>query len=235
MLQWRPRNRPPQSSPSCSGSAVAGLDKSLNRPGGNATGYTLLTNDLEPKRVGLLRELVPSTLQISALLGPLGAAVSARQEIEDATHKSGQRLFVAKVGSDAELDAALRSLIQEQVGAVLVAASAYFDTAATRSLPLRQNTSFRDLSVSRICSRRRLDQLWPAHHGFIPPGWDLCRPHPQGGQACRSAGRAGRAVRVGDQHEDRQCTRSRSAQLHAIARRRGAFGGRTDAGRGHRR
>jgi putative tryptophan/tyrosine transport system substrate-binding protein len=106
----------------------AGLVKSLNRPGANATGYTLLTYDLEPKRFGLLRELVPGALRIGALLGPAGATVPARQEIEDATRKFGQHLFIAKVGSDAELDAALGSLIQQQVGALLVAASAYFDT-----------------------------------------------------------------------------------------------------------
>src|SRR5215470_1299647 len=110
----------------------AGLVNSLNRPGGNVTGYTLLTNDLEPKRIGLLRELVPGALRIGALLGPAGVTAPALQEIEDATRKFGQHLFVANVGSDAELDAALRSLIQEQVGALLVAASAYFDTRRDR-------------------------------------------------------------------------------------------------------
>jgi ABC-type uncharacterized transport system substrate-binding protein len=111
----------------------AGLVESFNRPGGNATGYTILTVDLEPKRIGLLRELVPSTPLIGALLGP-GITVQAHQlkEIEDATRKTGQRLFVAKAGSDADLDAALGSLIQERVGAVLVAASAYFDTRRDR-------------------------------------------------------------------------------------------------------
>src|SRR5262245_9283238 len=104
----------------------AGLVESFNRPGGNATGYTILTTELEPKRIGLLRELVPGIPLLGALLGP-GPTVPTRQlkEIEDATRKTGQRLFVAKVGSDAELDAALESLIQEQVGALLVAASAY--------------------------------------------------------------------------------------------------------------
>src|SRR5262249_34517373 len=110
----------------------AGLVKSLNRPGGNATGYTILTNDLETKRFGLLRELVPGTPRVGVLLGPAGATVPARQEIEDAARKSGQRLIVATVGSDAELDAALTSLIHEQVGALLVAASAYFDTRRDR-------------------------------------------------------------------------------------------------------
>jgi putative ABC transport system substrate-binding protein len=109
----------------------AGL--SFNRPGGNATGYTILTAELEPKRIGLLRELVPGIPLMGALLGP-GTTVPAHQlkEIEDATRKTGQRLFVAKVGSDAELDAALGSLIQERVGALLVAASAYFDTRRAR-------------------------------------------------------------------------------------------------------
>src|SRR5262249_46330244 len=110
----------------------AGLVKSLNRPDGNATGYTILTNHLETKRIGLLRELVPGTPRIGALLGPAGVAVSARQEIEDAARKSGQRLFVTTVGSDAELDGALRSLTHKQVGALLVAASAYFDTRRDR-------------------------------------------------------------------------------------------------------
>jgi putative tryptophan/tyrosine transport system substrate-binding protein len=109
-----------------------GLVKSLNRPGGNATGYSLLTNGLEPKRIGLLRELVPGTRRIGALLGPAGLTVPARQEIEDATRKFGQHLFVAKVAGDAELDAALRSLVREQVGALLVAASAYFDARRDR-------------------------------------------------------------------------------------------------------
>src|SRR5215472_8314040 len=86
----------------------AGLIKSLNRPGGNATGYTLLTNDLETKRFGLLRELVPGTPRAGVLLGGRAwVTVRSRQEIEDAARKSGQHLIVATVGSDAELDGAL--------------------------------------------------------------------------------------------------------------------------------
>ena len=48
----------------------AGLVASLNRPGGNATGVHILSNDLEPKRLGLLHELFPSAAVFGALLNP---------------------------------------------------------------------------------------------------------------------------------------------------------------------
>jgi ABC-type uncharacterized transport system substrate-binding protein len=48
----------------------AGLVDSLSRPGGNATGYTLLTNELEPKRLGLLRDLLPGLGLIAVLVYP---------------------------------------------------------------------------------------------------------------------------------------------------------------------
>jgi putative ABC transport system substrate-binding protein len=114
-----------------------GLVDSFNRPGGNATGYTILTTQLEPKRIGLLRELVPTIPLMGALLGS-NVPVAARQlrEIEEATRKIGQRLFVARAGNDTELDAAFRSLIEQRVGAMLVAATAYFDTTRERIIAL---------------------------------------------------------------------------------------------------
>jgi putative tryptophan/tyrosine transport system substrate-binding protein len=110
-----------------------GLVDSFSRPGGNATGYTILTSELEPKRIGLLHELVPAAPLIGALLGP-DAPRTARQlqEIEDATRSLKRRLVVAKAGSDTELDAAFASLSQQRVGTMLVAASAYFDTRRER-------------------------------------------------------------------------------------------------------
>jgi len=47
-----------------------GLAASYNRPGGNATGINILTNSLEPKRLELLRELVPQASAIGALFDP---------------------------------------------------------------------------------------------------------------------------------------------------------------------
>jgi putative ABC transport system substrate-binding protein len=85
----------------------AGLVDSLNRPGGNATGFTLLTNQLEPKRVGLMRELVPRASLFGALLNP-GFLPSANQlqDIEGAARAINLKLLVAKADNDTELDAA---------------------------------------------------------------------------------------------------------------------------------
>ena len=107
----------------------AGLVESFNRPGGNATGYTLWNTEMEPKRISLLQQLVPGISLIGALLNPnFPPAVRQLQDIEDATRSIGQRVFVAKASNDAELNAAFQSLVQQKVGAVLVAADPYFDT-----------------------------------------------------------------------------------------------------------
>ncbi len=104
-----------------------GLVESFNRPGGNATGYTLLSNLMELKRIGLLHELVPGVSLIGALVNPsFPQVVRQLQEIEDATRTINRRLFVAKASSDTELDAALASLVQQQIGALLIAGDPYF-------------------------------------------------------------------------------------------------------------
>ena len=86
---------------------TAGLVASFNRPGGNVTGYTLWTSEMESKRLGLLRELVPGVALIGILLNPR---------------------FPPTTEEDKELDSALNSLLQHRVGAFLVTASPFFDT-----------------------------------------------------------------------------------------------------------
>jgi putative tryptophan/tyrosine transport system substrate-binding protein len=111
----------------------AGLVASFNRPGGNATGYTLLTSELEPKRVGLLTELLPGLPLLGVLLNSnFPPAARQLQDIEAAMRTIGQALFVARASNDKELDAALASFVQQRVGAVLIAADPYFDTRFDR-------------------------------------------------------------------------------------------------------
>jgi putative tryptophan/tyrosine transport system substrate-binding protein len=102
-----------------------GLVESFNRPGGNATGVTLLTNLMEPKRLGLLRELIPGVPVIGVLLNPNFVQL---QQIEEAARSIDQRITVANVSTDEELEAAFAAFASERIGALLVAADPYFDT-----------------------------------------------------------------------------------------------------------
>lgn len=110
-----------------------GLVASLNRPGGNATGSYVVTNEMEQKRLGLLHELTPGIPLIGALLNP-NWPDAARQlpELEQAARTIGRRLFVAKASNDEELNAAFAVLLKQGIGALLVAADAYFDTRRDR-------------------------------------------------------------------------------------------------------
>ena len=106
-----------------------GLVESFNHPGGNATGVTLLTNLMEPKRLGLLRELVPGVPIVGVLLNPNFAQAPVQlQQIEDAARSIDQRIVVAKASTDEQLEAAFAALTREGIGGLLVTADPYFDT-----------------------------------------------------------------------------------------------------------
>ena len=111
----------------------AGLVASLGRPGGNATGYSLVTNDLEPKRLGILHDLVPNAAVIGVLLNPnFPPAASQLAALENAAQVIAQRLAVFRASNDTELDASLASLVEQRVGALLVTADPYFATQRDR-------------------------------------------------------------------------------------------------------
>ena len=111
----------------------AGIVASFNRPGGNFTGFTVWTNEMEVKRLSLVRELVPGVPLVGILANPRFPPTA--RELEDlglAAKAVNQRLFVASANDDPELDAALTSFAQHSVGAFLVAAAPFFDTRLNR-------------------------------------------------------------------------------------------------------
>ena len=111
----------------------AGLVKSLSKPEGNATGFTLLTSDLEPKRLGLLHDLLPKADVVGVLYDPnFPPAVDQLAVLEKAAKTIGLRLDVSGVGNDADLNASLHSLLEHRVSALLVTGAPYFDTRRSR-------------------------------------------------------------------------------------------------------
>ena len=133
----------------------AGLVESWNRPGGNATGITFMTTLMEPKRLGLLRDLVPGVPLVGVLLNPsFPPAERQLRDIEEAARSVDQRIVIAKAGTDAELDAAFASLIKASGGGLLVGADPYFDTRRERIVAFAQQQrlpaiyQFREFAVA---------------------------------------------------------------------------------------
>jgi putative ABC transport system substrate-binding protein len=107
----------------------AGLVASLNRPGGNATGISLLTTAPESKRLGLLHEIVPKAAIIGVLINPKYAdAENQTREVQDAARSIGQRIQISKAGTDGELQSAFAAFIEQRIEALLVCADPFFDT-----------------------------------------------------------------------------------------------------------
>jgi putative ABC transport system substrate-binding protein len=110
-----------------------GLVQSFNRPGGNVTGSTILSNDMEQKRFAILYKTVPDVVRFGALVNPhFPPATDQIRDIERAAADLGRQLFVAKASNDAELNAAFASLLRDQVGALVIASDPYFDTRRGR-------------------------------------------------------------------------------------------------------
>ena len=104
-----------------------GLVNSLNDPGGNATGMSLIAPALEAKRLGLLRELVPTSKMIGVLANEDYPDTDRQLAgLENAADEIGQKLSIQNVRSDRDLDRAFSVLSQMKVDALLVAADPLF-------------------------------------------------------------------------------------------------------------
>jgi putative ABC transport system substrate-binding protein len=114
-----------------------GLVASLNRPGGYITGATFLTANLGAKRLGLLRELVPSAEVVALLIGPTASVARVQiRDVQDAARGLGQRLVVLDGGSDERIEAAFAAIAAQHVNALLVGADPFFDTRRDRLIAL---------------------------------------------------------------------------------------------------
>jgi ABC-type uncharacterized transport system substrate-binding protein len=114
-----------------------GLVASFNRPGGNATGVSLLTTDLGPKRLGLLRELLPKQGTIAFVVNPNSASTPYQiQEIQAAAQAVGQPLLVVSVGTEEEVDKAFATMAERNVAGVLYGATLFFQVISKRLVAL---------------------------------------------------------------------------------------------------
>jgi putative ABC transport system substrate-binding protein len=103
-----------------------GLATSLNRPGGNATGISVLSTALEGKRMELLCELVPAAKRIGVLFDPtFWTANLTLPELQDAAAKLGKSLRLLETANDDALEEALATMLRANMDALVVTAGPF--------------------------------------------------------------------------------------------------------------
>jgi putative ABC transport system substrate-binding protein len=114
-----------------------GLVSSLSRPGGNATGVSIQLREVQAKRLGLLRQLIPGLTNVGLLVH----TGLYSDDVEAAAHDLGLQLYTVNAATEDSLDIAFAALIAHQVGAVFVEADPSFYFWRKRIIALASSAS----------------------------------------------------------------------------------------------
>jgi putative tryptophan/tyrosine transport system substrate-binding protein len=106
-----------------------GLAATLNRPGGNVTGVTLLDVELAPKRLQLARELAPTATMMAVLVNPsFPPTESMLRELAVAARSFGLKIHVAHATTEPEIDEAFATVAQVRAGALVIGTDIFFSS-----------------------------------------------------------------------------------------------------------
>ena len=115
------------------------LVASLNRPGGNVTGVSLLNVELGPKRLELLRELVPSATEMALLVNPTNPnAASVTRDMQAAATSLKLTLHLLHASTEREVDHAFESASRLRAGALVIGSDPFFNTRSEQFGALTQ-------------------------------------------------------------------------------------------------
>ena len=106
----------------------AGLVASLSRPGGNLTGVTALNVELAPKKLELLRELLPAAIVIALLVNPTNATAANNETraVQAAARSLGLQLSVLDASTERDFDSVFASLGRLRAEALVIGSDLFF-------------------------------------------------------------------------------------------------------------
>ena len=108
-----------------------GLVDSLNRPGGSLTGVTTLNTEVGPKRLEVLKQLVPSANVMAVLINPNSPnSESLAKNMQEAARSLGLRLVILHASTERDFDRAFTNLAEHRVGALVITTDAFFISRA---------------------------------------------------------------------------------------------------------
>ncbi len=107
-----------------------GLVASLNRPGGNITGVSILDVELGPKRLQLLHELVPTATVVGVLVNPTDSAraETTSKELQAAAHTLGLQLHVLHASTDRDFEPVFARLVELRAGGLVIGGEPFFNS-----------------------------------------------------------------------------------------------------------
>jgi len=106
-----------------------GLVSSLNHPGGNLTGISFFTSQMEAKRLALLHEIVPNAELVGVLLNPNNPfSADQSRDVEEASRALNLKIQIERASNELEIAKAFNEFAQRKVGALLVGADPYFNS-----------------------------------------------------------------------------------------------------------
>jgi putative ABC transport system substrate-binding protein len=151
----------------------AGLVASLNRPGGNLTGVSVLNVELGPKRLELLHELVPSASIVALLINPTHpAAETLSKDLHAAARTLGLELLVLHASTQHDFDMVFATLAQVRAGALVIGADPFFTS---------QSEQLAALTVHHAVPAIFQYRAFAAAGGLMSYGGELTEPYRQVG------------------------------------------------------
>jgi putative ABC transport system substrate-binding protein len=116
---------------------MLGLVASLDRPGGNVTGFTSLASQLVPKQLGLLLELVPKAALVALLVNPNSPETpSVAKAVEEAARTRALHILILNANTDPDIDNAFKTIVLQRADAILVGNDAFFNRRTTQLVAL---------------------------------------------------------------------------------------------------
>jgi putative ABC transport system substrate-binding protein len=116
-----------------------GLVSSLNKPGGRVTGSVVFTTSLGPKRLELLRELVPAAQSIAFLVNPRSDIADMQaKEVARAAEEIGQKLVIVNASTDREIEDAFENIRSRGIDAILMSADLFYQTRREKMVALAE-------------------------------------------------------------------------------------------------
>ena len=114
-----------------------GLVRSFNHPGGDTTGIYVFTVGLGPKRLEIIRELVPGAAVIGFLVNPNIASTEFQlNDVQAAARTMGQQIEIFAASSESELDLAFDTMARSKIGALLIGADPFFQVWRSQLIEL---------------------------------------------------------------------------------------------------